>query len=470
MKAGNLDVVLFFYEDSNVSHINVGVHLANDPVYYTGWVKPFYYEYNGKKYFTAETTSDNYNVGNQPQDFINIEPQIISLENCEKTSPTEISSSLDSPLVPSFISLSLNPDSLIVERGTTNIILSGSISPRIPGQQVKINIKHEPSALDVQKTVITDNLGNYLLNWTFDTVGTFTFQSSWKGTKNYSCSESEKLAVTIGLRQLLDTHEVNRSVIVGSELIPTPSLDSYGNRIVAIQPIKKIFEKNFTGTGILIDAQLFILGSDELYFTEQNITRPAYEDKFFIGGKNFTRIVPEETVIIPNYRQYMNNHVEFALNQNSKNFGVTVRLLDNSDTSKIVAESGSILIDASSYVQENMWYNIAANITDDQIFVTLFNENNIYLTKIVPIDYSANNSNELKILIEYDPDSVIVLKGLQAEILNQPTRLIEGELIQEFELPISIAIMGLVLVTIIVIIILIFSKRRQTNYCTLAFQ
>jgi hypothetical protein len=38
---------------------------------------------------------------------------------------------------------------------------------------------------------------------------------------------------------------------------------------------------------------------------------------------------------------------------------------------------------------------MAANISENQIIVKLFDENNTYLTKTIPIDYT-NKTNELK--------------------------------------------------------------------------
>jgi len=426
MKAGDLDVVLLFYEDSPIGHINVGVHLLNEPVYHTKGSKPFYYEYNDKKYFTAESTGENWKVGDQPQDYINTEPKIISIENHEKTSFAEISSNLDSPLIPSSISLSLIPESLKVEEGRTNITISGSISPRYPKQQVTVNIKYESNPIYIHKTAITDELGNYSLTLNFNATGIYTIQTSWNGIQNYAGSDSEKLTVNIGLNQLLSKYEVNQTVTVGFESIQSIGLNSAGYRILYSQPRKKILEKNFTGTGILVSSEFIILGNDEPYLTEQTITIPSFEQTIIRRGRINTKKVPEQTVVIPNYRQQMHNYLEFTLVQNGKeDYSVSVRLLGNSDISEIIDKSDSTIINASSYVRENAWYKIAANISENQITIKLFDQNKTDLTRTEPIDLT-NSTNELKILMKYEPDSIIVTKNLQAEFLDQPTQLIEG--------------------------------------------
>jgi hypothetical protein len=90
--------------------------------------------------------------------------------------------------------------------------------------------------------------------------------------------------------------------------------------------------------------------SDEPYFTEQAITIPGYARIFVRRGYTLTEWIPEETVMISNYRQNMNNHLEFMIIQNNKNYSLNVRLLDNSDTSE-VDDKSTCFIDTSDYVK-----------------------------------------------------------------------------------------------------------------------
>ena len=142
LKAGGLDVVLFYYETSPISHMNVGVHLAEEPIYLYG-KSVFYFEYKDKKYFTVETIADYWKVGDQPEGLVGFEPIIISLENFDNTSFLQISANLDSPLLPSLISLNLVPDFLQVKEGETFINVSGSISPEYANQLVFVNIVYD---------------------------------------------------------------------------------------------------------------------------------------------------------------------------------------------------------------------------------------------------------------------------------------------------------------------------------------
>lgn len=426
MKAGDLDVVLLLYENSPVRHMNVGVHLSDIKADNSAEMKYIYHEYNGKKYYTAETTGESWKVGEQPQIYISNEPKIIPIKNYEKTSFVEISSNLENPLIPSSISLSLIPESLIVEEEGTNITFSGSISPRYPKQQVTINIKHESSPEEILKTVTTDDLGDYSVTCNFKTMGLYSIQTSWNGAQNFASSTSEELMVKIGLKQLLDKYETYQTITVGLETIRKPILNSTAKLFIGNQPIKQIFEKNFTGTGILMNSEFIILGKAEPYLIEQRITIPEHEQIILKSGPLTTRTVPEKTIIISNYRQRMHNYLEFSLVPNSNgDLNLSVRFLDNKDMSQVIDNSDSTVINASDHVRENTWYRIATSFSENQILVKLIDESNTNLTKIIPVNLTEG-VKELKILIKYEPDSIIVFKNLVEEIIDQPTQLIEG--------------------------------------------
>ena len=142
MKAGGLDVVLLYYKELSPSHMNVGVYLPYTPVYHTWWMTPAGYEYNNKTYWIAECTSrEEWKVGDRPDLVADAKPQIISLENCEKSSPAHVSSSLDSPLIPSSISITLSSENSSVEENARTFTISGSISPVYSGKSVVMYVK-----------------------------------------------------------------------------------------------------------------------------------------------------------------------------------------------------------------------------------------------------------------------------------------------------------------------------------------
>lgn len=428
LKAGNLDIVLFFYPTSPVSHMNVGVHLPQEPIFSTQGANPIYHEYNGKKYYTAETTSGmDWKVGDQPKTYTNVEPQIISLENCENESPGEVSSNLDDPLLPSSILLNIVPESSNAIEEENAVIISGSISPAYAEQLITIYIDHKSSQYDVFRTVKTDHLGEYSLTWNFNMSGTFTIQSSWSGSHDYSCSDSEKLTVHVGLNQLLDRYEIIKSWWIGSEVIEVPTLNTAGYNILSKKAVIHFLEKNYTGTGVLLSSEFIIIGNEEQNSSEQVVTIPSYETtrSSFRGRHRITITIPEQTIVIPDYEQKLDNHLEFGLSQNGENnYSVSVRLLDNSDISQLI-DSSALFVNATSFVRKNMWYNVEAHISQNQTTAKLFDKNSTYLEESAPLN-TTTNTREFRILIKYDPESIIVLKRLKAEIPDQPTQLVEG--------------------------------------------
>ncbi len=426
LKAGGLDVVLFYYETSPISHMNVGVHLAEEPIYLYG-KNVFYFEYNDKKYFTVETIADYWKVGDQPEGLVGIEPIIISLENFDNTSFLQISANLDSPLLPSLISLNLVSDFLKVKEGETFINVSGSISPEYPNQLVFINIVYDSFfSYDIIRSVTTDEFGIYSFVWSFNSSGLYSFQTSWNGFQRYAGSVSDKLSFYVGLSQLLENHEVPGTLMIGSQIIPTVGLTFSGNRIIEQHYSRKIFEKNFSETNILFDAEFFILRNNKSISSEQKITIPSYEYTGFNRRNSITITVPEKIILIPNYKQDMNNHLEFTISKNSS----SAIILSDYDVSQVIDNPDSLFFKTPQFSKENIWYKIVAEIIENRIFVKLFDEENVvYFSETLLID--QDTSFEFKILMKYEPDSILVLRNLHAENLdqeNQSNEEIIGEL------------------------------------------
>jgi hypothetical protein len=330
-------------------------------------------------------------------------------------------------LFPSFISLNLIPESSNLSESGNPITISGSISPEYAEQQVTIYVTSGSSQGNIFRKVTTDQFGNYSLTWDFNMSGTFTVQTSWSGVDEYSGSDSEKLTVHVGLNQLLDKYEIVKSWSIGSEVIEVSTLSIAGYDILNSQAVINFLEKNFTGSGVLLTSEFIIIGNEEQNSSEQTITIPSYEQtqRAFRGRHTVTVTIPEKTIIIPDYEQQLDNHLEFTVRQNGeKNYNVSVRLLDNSDINQILNSTYSF-VNATNYVRKNTWYNIEAHISENQTIAKLFDKNVTYLSETVPIN-TTTDTREFRILIKYDPDSIIVFKSLKAEIPDQPTQLVEG--------------------------------------------
>ncbi|MEJ2271998.1 MAG: Ig-like domain-containing protein, partial [Candidatus Bathyarchaeota archaeon] len=419
MKAGGLDVVLFFYATTPISHVNVGVYLNKDPIYQIGKI-PFYYEYEGKKYFTVETVADFWKVGDQPEGLHDIKPTIISPEDHQTSSPLQISSNIDNPSFPSSISMNLTPNYLDIKDDGTTIKVSGSIFPKYSNQPIFLNIIHNSFlSFNTFKSVTTNEVGNYSFIWNFNSSGTYSIQASWNGLQKYAGSVSEKLTFYIGLSQMLDDYKINNTVSIGPEIIPITELNSSGNRIMEYQTSRKILEKNFTQTNVILSAEFIVLRNNESTTSEQKLTIPSFEYTILNRRRNITRTIPEKTFLIPNYKQKMNNHFEFKIVQTEKKKYISsVSILNDYDFSQIINNPNLIFYDDSHFSNENNWHKIEAVMIEDKISLKLFDDNFTYFSETISLDY--NTQDNFRILLKYEPDSIIAIKDLRIESLDQP--------------------------------------------------
>ncbi|MEJ2241679.1 MAG: hypothetical protein P8Y18_06015 [Candidatus Bathyarchaeota archaeon] len=418
LKAGGLDVVLFFYSISPISHDNVGVQLAEEPIYQIG-TNPFYHEYEGKKYYAVETVGDYWNVGDQPESLHEFQPQIISFEDHRDTSPLQISSNLDNPLLPSSISLNLSPNYLEEKMEEPALNVSGFISTKYQNQPVFVNIIHDSyESFNIFKTVTTDETGNYSFICNFNSPGLYIIQASWNGLQKYAGSVSEKFTFYISLSQELDDFEINNIVNIGPEIVPTKELNSSGNLILEYQSSRKILEKNFIKTNVLLSAEFIMLRNNESISSEQEFTIPSYEYTIYSQRGNVTRTIPDKTVIIPNYKQRMNNHLEFKITQNDeKEYSSSATILSDYDYSQIIDNPNLLFFKNSQFSKVNSWYKITAEIMEDKIFLKLFDDDTTYFSETISLD--QNTQEDYRFLLKYEPDSIIVIKDVQIERLDQ---------------------------------------------------
>ncbi|MFQ5999962.1 MAG: Ig-like domain-containing protein, partial [Candidatus Bathyarchaeia archaeon] len=193
MKAGGLDVVLLLYEAQ--SHMNVGVHLSQEPEDTRTTIH--YYSYEGKRYYVAECTGDDWRngwrVGESPDLLKGASARIITLEGYEQSSPGQVSSSYG---VLTSSSLSLAVSTRFVVAGGT-VTMSGSISPPLPGKIVTLYVSSGGSPLSVLGTVTTDSDGRYSYTWSPPSVGIYSIRASWSGDADYAGADSNVSTVTV---------------------------------------------------------------------------------------------------------------------------------------------------------------------------------------------------------------------------------------------------------------------------------
>jgi hypothetical protein len=188
MKAGGLNIVLFYYE--NKEHMNIGVALSNPPTDNRG--TDYYVEYNGVTYYMAECTGGNWKtgwrVGECPDDYKDISTQVISLTNVDRVDPGQVSASF-SVMESSTLSLDVTPFAII--SGNSNFTFKGQITPQLENQNVTIYAKINMSPWGVIGSTLTKADGSYEFTLQSQTGGLYAIQTSWAGDEEYTGALSE---------------------------------------------------------------------------------------------------------------------------------------------------------------------------------------------------------------------------------------------------------------------------------------
>ena len=186
MTAGGLDVVLLLME--NYDHMMLGVHLTDKPK--DARTQIFYYEHEGKKYYVAETTGDNWEtgwrVGECHESLQMAAAQIFPLDDCEKTSPGQVSSSYMMPNS-AELDMVLSTNFALSQK---EIEITGALSPSLVGETVTLYVSSIGSSLNMLAQVETDNNGHYSYTWRSPPSGVHTLRANWSGDDDYTGADS----------------------------------------------------------------------------------------------------------------------------------------------------------------------------------------------------------------------------------------------------------------------------------------
>jgi hypothetical protein len=423
MKAGGLDVVLLYYKD--LSHMNVGVYLPYTP-HHRLLSPATCYEYNGKEYWVAECTpGGQWQVGDQPESIAGAKPVVIPLEDCEQSSPSSVSSSLDSPLIPSSISIDLSSDPSSISDTARILTISGSISPAYSGQNVVMYVSQDGTSYNAIKTQ-TDSTGNYSFAWNFTAIGTYYITASWSGTSNYASADSETLTVFVGFYQPLIESQVPEYLWgTGPDYVWTRA-NSATYQIAVSQGVKQFLKVDLSGTNVSLSGQFIVLKSGQTVTMPESetITIPASEQIIRFGRQRITITREEQTITLPAFNQTVAYQLGFILQNNGgSNYTVAVKGLDDSDVSQLVNDGGNAtaFMNVSTSITENTWYNVVATMSGNGINAELHDANGTLLKSVVTKGDAASLS-EFGILMAYNTDTVVAFKNLKVETLNPPTQ------------------------------------------------
>lgn len=437
MKAGGLDVVLIHYIGIDPGHLNVGVYLPYTPVYHTFLMTPASFEYNNKTYWTAEATpKGNWKVGDQPELVTYAEPLIIPLDNPEKSSPAQVSSSLASPLLSSSITVNVSEGKASAQENRRSVAISGSISPVYSGENVSVYISNNGTFPDYFTTV-TDGAGGYMLTWNLTSAGTYFIRTSWSGTSTCTGADSEILTVFVGPESLVRFNNLGYDYIFGQSSF-------FGGYLLRALKGVDSFLSTPLGTNVSITYDFTVLkvGHTVSNSNSKTITIPASKQIRVIGprqSKIMVRIeIPERTITAPidvpsglepirlpdDFDQTISNQFCFILQNNgSDSYSLDIRALDEYSMSSMIEGNGSttFLMNASESVKENGWYRIKESFLEKGITANLLNANGTLMQSMVT-PHNSMNSNETAILITNNVDNVVVFKSLKIQTSNNTTQ------------------------------------------------
>jgi hypothetical protein len=414
MTAGGLDVVLIVYRGSSISHMNVGVYLPRNPLYATSDPGPSGLEYNNKTYWITETTpSGNWKVGELPESFANLSTTVISLEKQEASSPAYISSSINNPLSPSSISITLSLEKTTAGQKEGAFKISGSISPRYSGKNVVLYISKDGSSYQTFRTA-TENLGNYSLIWNVTSPGTYGIRTSLLDFSSYASSDSETITVFVG----------SYLQGIGNEpdgALASSDITGYSARFPS-RGFNQFLKYNLAGTNVSLSGEFMVLNSGQtMANSERTITIPAREQMIILSRRRmFIVKIPEQTVPVQG-NQLARNQLGFFLQDNNGNYSASVRLFDDSDLPNMEKQLGNnaTFMNATTSIKENTWYKAVTKISEDEISTELHDENGAILQNTITKDDSVD-MGESGIFVSFEPYDFIAFKNLKVETLDQP--------------------------------------------------
>jgi hypothetical protein len=469
LKAGGLDVVLLLYNNINPSHMNVGIHLEKMPVSNPWWTKPSGVEYDNKTYWMAECTSlAEWRVGERPSLLDNTEPLVIPLTNCELDSPAQVSSSLDSPLQPSAISINLATAYFNASNGALVVNVSGSILPALPNEPVVLYV-NQPGYVPTVSKATTDQFGNYAWSWNVTWPGTYVISTNWRGSFDHSGSDSNAITVFIGAQQPV-IEELSDSI--WDRQVNYVSWGQYSSSYMALfnQGSKEFLKRDLNGTQIVLSGDFTILSDGHEIAPQDTVfTMPPHSIYYRGQGSNQTLTVkvPEKEATIPG-AELLNSYFAFILQRKQvNNYTASVKTLKEEDLSQInqkIDEGTALFINASNVMEKEIWCKAIVKVSEEEVVVEVCNENGTQLGKISRSRCSQELS-ELGVLITYQTGQIIAFKNLNVEFLNRSIPLITEEVDEQngFDLSYLHAIASLLFVGAILVLVIFWQKKRRTT-------
>jgi hypothetical protein len=189
----------------------------------------------------------------------------------------------------------------------------------------------------------------------------------------------------------------------------------------------------------------------------EGVTREVLEDIKIPRGFQPLRL-PDDI------EETTNNQFGFILeNSGNNNYSLNVKSLDTYEATKMKTSggNGTAFMNASSCIEENMWYKVVAKISEDEVTAEVQDTNGTVIEKISTIN-NAVNVSKLVILLTNNTDRAVAFKNLNVEILNHQVQPVEDEEIATnwFELFATYGTFIILIATIFAVAVYV-KKRRQ---------
>jgi len=414
MKAGGLDVVLLYFK--GVHHMNIGVHLPYEPYGTWWWQQSVGYELEGKKYWIAECTpAMDWKVGDVPPLLVNEIPSIIPLKELGESSGAQVSSKIGLPLNSSSISINLSSSSNF-SSSSRLIKISGSITPANHNETIVLYLSQNGISYETITTK-TDINGNYSISWNSTRKGTFYIRTSYWGNSYYAGADSEIIAIFLGTsKSIIQFESPTYYYLYG---LPGASSFELENR----KGLEDFLKVQLNGTGVVMTGEVMIFSSGQVITIQKNYESTGNFDMNNLGEiLNNKRFSP---LRLPNdIEKITNDQFAIILGDYSNNtYALNLKGLDDYDLSLEgeYNKSSSIIINASSFMREEIWYRIEAKISEEKITAIITDEYGYPIEFIEEINNKESNNQKLMFLLTNNLSQIVAFKDLNIEpILETP--------------------------------------------------
>jgi hypothetical protein len=441
MKAGGLDVVLLYFK--GVYHMTVGVHLPYEPFGTWWWQQPGGFEYENKTYWIAESTPlMDWKVGDIPPLLLGETPVIIPIENVSNSSPTQVSSKIGESLNSSSISINL-PSSTKLSSTSRLITVSGSIDPPQKNQTIVLYLSEDALSYKTLNTK-TDLNGNYSISWNSTRNGILYIRTSWEGNNNFSGADSDLVQIFLGFSKSIVQFESSSFYYMYG--FPGASSIELDNR----KGIEDFLTVELNDTGLLLSGKVLVFSSGQLITITKNGESSLSLDEIVFDNRLQPLRLPD------NINQITNDQFALILRNNENStYSLDLKGLDYYDLifEEEFAYPSSIIINASSIIQENVWYGIEAKIYDNKISAVITDE---YGYPIQYVDEMKDNESDnlaLLLLLTNDMSQIVAFKDMSVEPIVESSLYEINDTFSFFEIPILFLFLFVFLVVILGLVV-----------------